>query len=99
MSKSIAAPRAAKKRSSRSASQDESLGLLGLPQPPQVRPVRLDEPLLTVVQTAELLSVARSTVYHLVGTGELPHRHVGRRIRFYKPDLEDYLERQAPHAA
>jgi excisionase family DNA binding protein len=63
------------------------------------RPVSLDEPLLSVAQTAELLNVGASTVYYLVNIGELPHRRVGRRIRFYRPDLESYLDAQRPPAA
>ena len=74
-------------------SQRGPLGLLSVPEPRAIQPVSLNEPLLTVAQTAVLLNIPRSTVYHLVGTGELPHRYVGRRIRFYKPDLEAYLAR------
>lgn len=87
--KSTAAPVSAKKR----ASQNGPLGLLSMPEPREIHPVSLNEPLLTAVQAADLLNIPRSTIYHLVGTGELPHRYVGRRIRFYKPDLEEYLGR------
>lgn len=75
------------------------VGAPGLSEPQRLdRTVSLQEPLLSVAQTAELLNVQASTIYYLVNIGELPHRRVGRRIRFYRPDLEDYLEAQRPAA-
>lgn len=80
------------RRSPRAGYDDGGFGSLGPSEPePYDAGVSLQEPLLTVVQTAELLNVRASTVYYLVNIGELPHRRVGRRIRFYRPDLERYL--------
>lgn len=80
-------------RSGRQAKKD--LGFLTLPRSRETRPVSVDEPLLTVARTVKLLSISSSAIYYLVDLGELPCRHVGGRIRFYKPDLEEYLATDA----
>jgi excisionase family DNA binding protein len=54
-------------------------------------PRKLDGPLLTPDQAAELLSVKTSWVYDAVRTGRLPCLRVGRHIRFTRAMLEEWL--------
>jgi excisionase family DNA binding protein len=49
------------------------------------------QPLLSVPQAAELLSISVRTVYTLVERGELPHVWVGGQIRFVPSVLETWL--------
>ena len=53
--------------------------------------VSLDEPLLTADAVAELLALAPSSVYYLKDNGDLPYVLLGKRIRFSKADIEQYL--------
>lgn len=58
-------------------------------------PVRLDEPLLTVEQAAELLALRSSTVYAFVRSGHMPCLRLGpRAIRFTRPLLEEWAAQQ-----
>lgn len=52
---------------------------------------RLDEPLLTPSQAAELLAVRTSWVYAAAREGRLPCRRIGRHLRFLRSDLERWL--------
>jgi excisionase family DNA binding protein len=54
-------------------------------------PRRLDGPLLTPEQAAELLAVKRSWVYEAVRTGKLPCLRIGRHVRFTRGMLEEWL--------
>jgi excisionase family DNA binding protein len=49
------------------------------------------QPLLSVQQAAQLLSISVRTVYTLVERGELPHVWVGGQIRFVPAVLEAWL--------
>lgn len=53
--------------------------------------IRLDSPLLTPADVAELLQIPTSTVYELTRQGRLPCVRIGRAIRFTKADLERCL--------
>lgn len=55
---------------------------------------RLDEPLLTPSQAAQLLAVRTSWVYGAVREGRLPCLRLGRHIRFLRSDLERWLADQ-----
>jgi excisionase family DNA binding protein len=61
----------------------------------------LDQPLLTVDGVAELLAMSPSSVYYLKDNGALPYVLLGKRIRFSKQDIEQYLAgcRRGPRAA
>lgn len=50
--------------------------------------------LLTVEETAELLNVHRSTVYDLIGRGDLPSVKIGRRRLIYRQSLVDFIIRR-----
>ena len=52
-----------------------------------------DRLLLTPAAAAEKLSLARSTVYQLVLTGELESIKIGRSRRVLASALTDYIER------
>jgi excisionase family DNA binding protein len=49
------------------------------------------QPLLSVPEAAQLLSVSVRTVYTLVERDELPHVRVGGQIRFVPSVLEQWL--------
>lgn len=49
------------------------------------------EPLLTVSEVAEMLSVPASWVYTQVASKRMPHLHVGRYVRFVRADLLAWL--------
>lgn len=46
---------------------------------------------LTVQQTAELLSVCKNTIYKLIRENELPCRRIGSAIRIRKNDVIGYM--------
>ncbi len=57
-----------------------------------------DQKLYTVKEVAELLRVTERTVYGKAKSGELPHRKIGRVLRFTQGDIDAYLEKiKAPH--
>ncbi|MDR0356195.1 MAG: helix-turn-helix transcriptional regulator [Deltaproteobacteria bacterium] len=46
---------------------------------------------LTAKDVAEILRIAKNTVYELVKRGELNHYKVGRKMRFSRTDVERYI--------
>jgi len=48
--------------------------------------------LLTVKDVAKLLSVAQSTVYSWVVSGDIPYYKLGKAIRFKEEDVLQWLE-------
>jgi excisionase family DNA binding protein len=46
---------------------------------------------LDVTKAASLLRVCRNTVYALVGRNAIPHRRLGKQIRFHRPTLVRWL--------
>ena len=54
---------------------------------------RVDESLMTYAQAARYLNVARSTLFDLVGRGEVQVVRIsGRCVRFRLEDLEEFVE-------
>jgi excisionase family DNA binding protein len=53
---------------------------------------RLDTPLLTAAEAAELLAVKPSWIYEAVRSGTLPCLRIGRHIRFTRTMLEAWLQ-------
>jgi excisionase family DNA binding protein len=53
---------------------------------------RLDTPLLTPGEAAQLLAVKSSWIYEAVGSGTLPCLRIGRHIRFTRTMLEEWLQ-------
>jgi excisionase family DNA binding protein len=55
--------------------------------------VNHSDSLMTYVDAADYLQVGRSTLYDLVGRGELPVVRLSPRcIRFRRQDLEEFVE-------
>ena len=50
---------------------------------------------LTADEVAQLLRVSRNTVYNLVKRDELASYYVGRKMRFSRADVENYIARSA----
>jgi excisionase family DNA binding protein len=51
--------------------------------------------LLTVVEIAERLQVSPAMVYTMVSKGRIPHRRVGRLVRFSLVDVLDWSNHQS----
>ena len=47
---------------------------------------------LTVQDVAEILKIAKNTVYELIKRGEINSYKVGRKVRFTLSDVEDYIQ-------
>jgi len=63
--------------------------------PPQLRPANDEQPIdavLDVDEVASLLRIGRNTVYDLVGRNEIPHRRLGKQIRFSRRALMRWLD-------
>jgi excisionase family DNA binding protein len=61
---------------------------------PLVRPANDEQPIdavLNVEEVACLLRIGRNTVYELVGRNEIPHRRLGKQIRFSRRALMRWL--------
>ena len=50
-----------------------------------------DRDVLDVPQVAQLLSVGRNTIYTLVGKNQIPHRRLGKAIRFSRAGVMSWL--------
>ncbi len=54
---------------------------------------------LKVPEVAEVLRIARSRAYELVGSGEIPSVRIGRSVRVNRKELERWLaEQRQPRA-
>jgi len=49
---------------------------------------------LKVPEVAEVLRIARSRAYELVGSGEIPSVRIGRSVRVSRRELDRWLEEQ-----
>ena len=49
---------------------------------------------LKVPEVAEVLRIARSRAYELVGSGEIPSIRIGRSVRVSRKELDRWLEGQ-----
>ena len=52
----------------------------------------MDEKLKSVSNLVDCLGCSKTTVYRLVRAGRIPHKRVGRLIRFTTSDIQCYLE-------
>jgi len=50
------------------------------------------EQLLAVSDVAKILRMDKQTVYKMIWARDIPHRRIGRRIRFTENDLSEYLD-------
>ena len=55
--------------------------------------------LLTMVDAARVLSIGRTTMYELVGAGEIEVVHIGRSARVPVAAVEEFVERQRRNGA
>lgn len=49
---------------------------------------------LKVPEVAQVLRIARSRAYELVGSGEVPSVRIGRSVRVSRKELDRWLEEQ-----
>lgn len=56
--------------------------------------IHVEAELLRAEQVAEVLAVARSTVFELLRTGELPAVRIGRAVRVPRKALDRWIEEQ-----
>jgi excisionase family DNA binding protein len=54
---------------------------------------------LKVGEVAEVLRIARSRTYQLVGSGEIPSVRIGRSVRVSRKELDRWLEEQRQSSA
>ena len=50
--------------------------------------------LLTIAEAAALLGVKPQTLYFWVSQHRVPHRKIGRLVRFTESDLEEFVGKQ-----
>ena len=50
--------------------------------------------LLTMIEAARVLSIGRTTMYELVGAGQIEVVHIGRSARVPVAAVEEFVERQ-----
>lgn len=55
-------------------------------------PAPLADAVLDVEQVATLLRIGRNAVYDAVGRNEIPHRRIGKQIRFSRAAILRWLE-------
>jgi len=61
------------------------------PAAPDGEPASLDN-VLDVEDAARLLRIGRNTIYELVGRNEIPHRRLGKQIRFSRAAIMRWLD-------
>ena len=54
---------------------------------------------LDVVQVARVLRIGRNTIYELVGRNAIPHRRLGKQIRFSRAAIMRWLDSWSSHGA
>src|SRR5262245_16551801 len=52
----------------------------------------LGDDVLDVTEVARLMRVGRNTVYELVGRNQIPHRRLGKQIRFSRAAIMRWLD-------
>jgi len=55
--------------------------------------------IMTIEALAAYLKISRSTLYKLVQNGRLPGQKVGKRWRFHKEAIDEWLKQQPPKGA
>ena len=53
--------------------------------------------IMTIEALAEYLKISRSTLYKLVQDGRLPGQKVGKRWRFHREAIDEWLKQQPGH--
>lgn len=52
--------------------------------------------LLTIPEAAAMLAVGRTTLYELIGAGQLRAVHIGRAVRIPVVEVHAFVERRCP---
>ena len=47
--------------------------------------------ILDIAEASQLLRVSKTTAYKMVNAGQIPHRRIGRQIRFSRQALEEFI--------
>ena len=47
---------------------------------------------LTLGEAAKILHVSPAWLYKMVKKGEIPHRRIGRMIRFHRKDIDELMD-------
>ena len=50
--------------------------------------------LLNVDELSNILNIKKSCLYHLAAKRKIPSVKIGKHVRFYKRDIEGWLERK-----
>ena len=50
-----------------------------------------DNDVLTATEAAKVLRIGKNQLYEAAGRGEVPHRRIGRTLRFSRKALVDWL--------
>ena len=66
--------------------------LVPLPVAQPERRATATDAVLDVEDVARLLRVGRNTIYELVGRNEIPHRRLGKQIRFSRAAIMRWLD-------
>ena len=54
------------------------------------------EDILDIEQASDLLRLSKTTVYKMVKEGKLPHRKLGKQIRFSREVLQNFIKTGEP---
>ena len=74
---------------------DRSALIQGMSENTHERTERADGVLLlTMIEAARVLSIGRTTMYELVGAGEIDVVHIGRSARVPVEALQEFVDRQ-----
>jgi excisionase family DNA binding protein len=60
-----------------------------------MRPIAIDEPILTIKEVAVYLKVTERTIYRLAGAKKIPAFKVGGTWRFSRSDLDQWIKQQS----
>lgn len=59
-------------------------------------PVPAEPMLIGVIEAARRVGISATTMYHLVNTGQVPHKRIGRAIKIPVKALEAWAESPEP---
>ena len=67
--------------------------LLSIGMEPNTHAILTSEPpaLFTCTEACQLLRISKSTLYRLIGDGELMPAHIGRSVRFTRSELHRFV--------
>ena len=63
-------------------------------RPGSVVPVDPKDELMDVQDLSKWLRIPRRALYQMVSRGQIPSFHIGRRLRFVRSEIEEWLEQK-----